>query len=329
MSKRVQKSWRDLYPPHPAAEVFPMMSDEELRALGEDIKKNGLTTNVVLWHDNSPVHSKGPFDPKGPHYVLDGRNRLEAMQRAGLPIPTLEEELGRLDSPWNPQTGLGRVYLVESSTDWWSTDPLKPYKAEPRVDPVAYVISANIRRRHLTKSQQADLIVKAVESTTKKTSAKVAKVSKGKRGPAKDPIKAKVIEEAAKNDISARTAERALAEHRGPKRSYVTCPDCSQRVEDLGKHMAEKHKGRLRVVEEEPLRRSKKQALGSLKQMAIDVDSVVAGFRMGAVGDLDKLVSYDEAQKDLDMLTSASKRLDGQVRLLAQKRAQRLGKESR
>ena len=34
--------WRDKYKVHPAADVFPMMSDEELAELGEDIKKNGL-----------------------------------------------------------------------------------------------------------------------------------------------------------------------------------------------------------------------------------------------------------------------------------------------
>ena len=37
----MSKSWRDVYEVHPAAELFPMMSTEELKALGEDIKKNG------------------------------------------------------------------------------------------------------------------------------------------------------------------------------------------------------------------------------------------------------------------------------------------------
>src|SRR5215216_2203690 len=35
-------SWRDVLPVHPAADLFPMMSPEDLRALGEDIKANGL-----------------------------------------------------------------------------------------------------------------------------------------------------------------------------------------------------------------------------------------------------------------------------------------------
>jgi hypothetical protein len=33
--------WRDTYKVHPAADVFPMMSDEKLAQLGEDIKAMG------------------------------------------------------------------------------------------------------------------------------------------------------------------------------------------------------------------------------------------------------------------------------------------------
>ncbi|MFN2489884.1 MAG: hypothetical protein ABR529_09140 [Actinomycetota bacterium] len=37
-----KRSWRDIFPVHPAANVFPMMSDEELEDdLGRDIKENG------------------------------------------------------------------------------------------------------------------------------------------------------------------------------------------------------------------------------------------------------------------------------------------------
>ena len=35
------KSWRDVIKIHPAADLFPMMSPDELKALGEDIKRNG------------------------------------------------------------------------------------------------------------------------------------------------------------------------------------------------------------------------------------------------------------------------------------------------
>jgi hypothetical protein len=42
------KSWRDVLPIHPAAELFPLMSPGELRALGEDIKTNKLHEPVAL-----------------------------------------------------------------------------------------------------------------------------------------------------------------------------------------------------------------------------------------------------------------------------------------
>jgi hypothetical protein len=36
------KSWREVLLVHPAAEEFEMMNPDELKALGEDIKKNGI-----------------------------------------------------------------------------------------------------------------------------------------------------------------------------------------------------------------------------------------------------------------------------------------------
>jgi hypothetical protein len=62
-----QASWRDVLPVHPAAELFPVMSEGVIKELGEDIKKNGLRSPVVLWRDY-----------EGHLSLLDGRNRLDA-----------------------------------------------------------------------------------------------------------------------------------------------------------------------------------------------------------------------------------------------------------
>jgi hypothetical protein len=65
-------SWRDVLRVHPAAELFPSMSTDELRALGEDIKKNGLREGVAIIDDQ----------------LLDGRSRLDAMETVGIKLTT-------------------------------------------------------------------------------------------------------------------------------------------------------------------------------------------------------------------------------------------------
>jgi hypothetical protein len=55
-------------PFHEAANLFPMMDEDELKALAEDIKKHGLQQAIVLLDGQ----------------VLDGRNRLKACALAGV-----------------------------------------------------------------------------------------------------------------------------------------------------------------------------------------------------------------------------------------------------
>jgi hypothetical protein len=66
--------------------------------------------------------------------------------------------------------------------------------------------------------------VRAVESS-RTDSARLAKsVTRNAtgqvEGSTKDPVKEKVLDKAKKADISERTAERALSEHRNPQRMY-------------------------------------------------------------------------------------------------------------
>src|SRR5215510_4316582 len=75
------KSWREVYKVHPAADRFPMLPEEELRKLGEDIKANGLREPVVVW---SPDDMMDMRKPEFSEFLLDGRNRLDAMELVGL-----------------------------------------------------------------------------------------------------------------------------------------------------------------------------------------------------------------------------------------------------
>jgi hypothetical protein len=77
-------SWRDHLKVHPAADLFPMMSEEELADLTKDVKdKGGLIHPVVFCGDE----------------LLDGRNRIEAGERSGLlDIECLKDKESRLRS---------------------------------------------------------------------------------------------------------------------------------------------------------------------------------------------------------------------------------------
>jgi hypothetical protein len=135
--------WRETYKVHPAADVFPMMSEEELDALGADIKAKGLLEPVSMIGD----------------WFVDGRNRLEAAERIGY-----------------------RIYGGD-------------IQHLPAVDPVAYIISKNIRRRHLTSGQLADVLVKLARIEVKKETGSSEPVSESKGGRGKkSALKAKAIE---------------------------------------------------------------------------------------------------------------------------------------
>src|SRR4029450_11207561 len=98
-------------PVHPAAAVFPMLPDDELAELAEDIKANGLHHPIVR-------NTQGQ--------IVDGRNRYVACRRAGV-APTF-------------------TTLADD------------------VDALAYILSENIRRRHMSRGQQAMAIALMVET---------------------------------------------------------------------------------------------------------------------------------------------------------------------
>ncbi|WP_445222218.1 hypothetical protein ACKWRH_21420 [Bradyrhizobium sp. Pa8] len=87
---------------HPLANLFPMLSDQELEDLGEDMRANGQLEDVILHRD----------------MILDGRNRYTAATRKGLPVRT------------------------------------SLFQGDDR-EALNWVISKNLKRRHLTESQRA------------------------------------------------------------------------------------------------------------------------------------------------------------------------------
>ena len=136
-----RRSWRDVLSVHPAAELFPQMSADELRELGEDIKKHGGLPAVplVLWEAE-----KG-----APPFLLDGRNRLDAMEAVGLPV-------------------------LDTQGEWFNWNLACRCTQIRGNDPYAYVISANIHRRHLAVEQKRELIAKLIKATPEKSDRQIA-----------------------------------------------------------------------------------------------------------------------------------------------------------
>ena len=132
-------SWRDVLPIHPAAELFPPMTDDALVTLGEDIKTVGLRVPIVLC--------------KGDGYeslaLLDGRSRLDAMERVGTEIV----KDGKLD---------------------YCAFPYEVYEG----DPYAFAVSANLHRRHLTAEQKRKLIAVLLKAQPSKSNREIARQAK-------------------------------------------------------------------------------------------------------------------------------------------------------
>jgi hypothetical protein len=141
------KSWRDQLPIHPAAELFPLMSEPELRELGENIKKHGLNQPIVL------------FKCK----LLDGRNRLDAMELVGIKFEIWREDKSRFE-----------LSSTDISLPWDGGDR----DLDSDADPYAFVLSANIHRRHLTAEQKRELIAKLVKQTPNRSDRQIAKQTK-------------------------------------------------------------------------------------------------------------------------------------------------------
>jgi DNA-binding Lrp family transcriptional regulator len=138
------KSWRDVLDIHPAADLFPLMSKAELRELGEDIKRHGLRSRIVLWSPSLDFTGTA---------LLDGRNRLDAMEMVGLS-------------------------LVEGSELSKDIGSFRMTGANGSCDPYEFVLSANIHRRHLMPEDKRDLIAKLIKAAPEKSNRQIAEAVK-------------------------------------------------------------------------------------------------------------------------------------------------------
>lgn len=135
------------------------MSEQELKELADDIRKNGLQQPIVLCHRR--------FTGKEPaqEFLIDGRNRLDALALLG----------------WlGPKSGDGplKIRNKRALIDVSTTTQFRPFETKyDASDDVIYhyVISANIQRRHLTAEQKRDLIAELLKVKPEQSNRSIAK----------------------------------------------------------------------------------------------------------------------------------------------------------
>lgn len=132
---------------HEAACIFPMMDEERLNELVEDIKENGQQVEIELY-DNK---------------ILDGRNRYRACMVAGV----------------EPR-------FCDVTND---------------VEPLSYVLSMNLQRRHLDVGQRAFVALNVEEYEAKAAKERQSKLN----GKTQLPVK---LPEASKGDARDKAAEQ-------------------------------------------------------------------------------------------------------------------------
>jgi hypothetical protein len=150
------KSWRDVLPVHPAADLFPLMSETDpagLKEMGEDIEKRGLVCSVVLSCEKPPR-------------LVDGRNRLDAMEQVGIRVIR--------------EGGLNHE-LIHSIT------------LPSDIDPYEFVLSVNIHRRHLSAEKKREVIAEQLKANPEKSNRQIAELAKDdhkKVGRVRDALEA-------------------------------------------------------------------------------------------------------------------------------------------
>jgi ParB-like chromosome segregation protein Spo0J len=138
-------NWRDYLKVHPAADLFPLISEAELKELAEDIRKNGLQQAIVIWRDTNT----SPFKD----YLIDGRNRLDAAALAGLLS---------IDAD-------GDFLIGDRSIIWNTITTDDPYEA---------VISLNIYRRHLTPDYRKRLVDDVLKAKPNLSNRQIGKLTR-------------------------------------------------------------------------------------------------------------------------------------------------------
>ena len=145
--------WRDVVAVHPAADIFPI-NEDEARAIGEDIKINGLRMPFTFYRAAEDE----------PWVLLDGRLRATGLEMIGIE-PFVDDNgwptVTILDEKWHDATDQQRAH----------------YLTGDEIDPVSFVMSMNVKRRHLTFEERGRYALELLKLDPTKSDRQIAKAT--------------------------------------------------------------------------------------------------------------------------------------------------------
>lgn len=118
---------------HPLADLFPLIEGDDFGALVEDIRQHGVIDRIELLDGQ----------------ILDGRNRYNALVH-------LVESGEMLGEGWGHRAGGALAPdALEPDNQWF-----RKFNRHVDGDPLPWVLSKNLKRRHLNEAQRASLAAK-------------------------------------------------------------------------------------------------------------------------------------------------------------------------
>jgi hypothetical protein len=146
------KAWRDVLPVHPAAEIIPPYSDEELIGLGRLIKTTErMNVPVIVFLD--PV--------SGQLSLGDGRTRLDGMIAVGIKL--------------NIQITSGPKVII--TAEGIEIPEPQIITIADGFDPYAFVAATNVGRRHLNTAAKRKIGAKLIVARPELTDHAIAKLA--------------------------------------------------------------------------------------------------------------------------------------------------------